>query len=144
MFTDLFKIVRTATLAAVVGIWVIAWTVPYARAQHAVKDGDMTVTFNLENLPLPRQPTATFTQTFALSKAKPQVTTAAINERDRAGIASQRVCPVTGAGLDSMGGPIKVLVGDQPVYLCCRGCVSKVVNAPETYLAKAKKSSQGR
>lgn len=252
MFTDLFKFVRTATLATVVGLGVTAWIVPEARAQHAVhqdhavhqsgtahdahgghdgaaqhgphggqitaknsltyevvyqpqeirvyvyratrqpqtvrgvqgeivtqprdaheaarvplryvapaagahgqdylaaaidlsqvKDGELAITFNLEKLPQSRQPEATFTQTFALSKTKPQVTTAAINEHDRAGIASQRICPVTGGGLGSMGGPIKVLVGDQPVYLCCRGCVNKVVNDPETYLAKAKKSSQG-
>jgi YHS domain-containing protein len=90
---------------------------------------------------LPRirhQPQTTFTQTFALSKAKPQVATAAINERDRAGIARQQVCPVTGAKLGSMGAPTKVMVGSQTLYLCCAACLDTLKEDPEQYQAKAK------
>lgn len=109
-----------------------------------VQDGDMRVTFNLENLPLPHRPKVAFTQTFAISKAKLPVTLASLGEGDRAGIARQQVCPVTGARLGSMGDPIKVLVDGQPLYLCCQGCVAKVKNAPEAYLAKVSQSYESR
>jgi hypothetical protein len=101
-----------------------------------IRDGDMRVTLNLENLPLPHRPKVSFAQTFALSKAKLPVTLAALSESDRTGIARQRVCPVTGAPLGSMGDPIKVLIDDRSLYLCCQGCVAKVKNAPETYTPK--------
>ena len=67
-----------------------------------------------------------------------------IGPEDKAGIERQKVCPVSGEKLDSMGGPIKVLVGDQPVYLCCKGCLKKVEKDPETYLRKAKRSDSNR
>lgn len=72
------------------------------------------------------------------------VTSATIDESDRAGIARQKVCPVTGAELGSMGDPIKMLVDGKPLYLCCQGCVAKVKNAPETYLSKVSQSHQSQ
>ena len=36
-------------------------------------------------------------------------------------ILRQRVCPVSGDVLTSRGPVVKVLVGDYPLYLCCRG-----------------------
>ena len=86
-----------------------------------VRDGDMRVTLNLENLPLPHRPKVAFTQTFAISKARLPVTVAALGEGDRAGIARQQVCPVTGARLGSMGDPVKVHVKGRTVFLCCAG-----------------------
>lgn len=62
----------------------------------------------------------------------------------RAGIARQRVCPVTGAALGSMGDPVKLLVGGQPLYLCCKGCLSKVQSNPLGYLQKANQAAQRR
>jgi hypothetical protein len=109
-----------------------------------VKNGEMTVSFQLSDLPQSNQTKAAFTQTFAHTKVKPKVTVMQSNEADRAGIAQQKTCPVTGAKLGSMGTPIKVLVGDQPLYLCCQGCLRKVESAPEEYLAKAKKAPPGR
>jgi len=109
-----------------------------------IRDGSTKVTFYLENVPLSPRPKITFNQTFALSKAKPQVTLAAINESDKNGIARQKVCPVTGAALGSMGDPIKVLIDGQPLYLCCRGCLAKVKNDPKTYLAKVKQSRKSQ
>ncbi len=109
-----------------------------------VKDGDLRATIKLANLPLQNRPGITFTQAVVLSKAKPQVTLAALDQSDQAGIAGQRVCPVTGAALDSMGGPVKVLVGGQPLYLCCKGCLGKVQSAPEAYLRKASQASQAQ
>ena len=37
--------------------------------------------------------------------------------------------------LGSMGGPIKVMVGDKPIFLCCKGCIKKVQAEPAKYLA---------
>lgn len=109
-----------------------------------VRDGDMTVEIVLANLPSRKEPSARFTQTFALSRRTLTVTLAAITELDRPAIAKQRTCLVTDEALGSMGTPIKVLIGGQPIYLCCKGCVSKVRKNPEFYLKKARGSVQAQ
>lgn len=48
----------------------------------------------------------------------------------------QKLCPVTGDELGSMGEPIPVSVRGQTIWVCCRGCVAKVQRDPEKYLAK--------
>ncbi len=106
-----------------------------------IKDGDMTVAFELTNLPRRDLPRARFTQTFALSKIP--VTLAALNEADRAGIARQKVCPVMGGRLGGMGTPVKVLLGDQPIYLCCKGCLGKIQKNPAAYLPKSTPAQTG-
>ena len=73
-----------------------------------------------------------------------RVVLAALGEGDKTGIAEQKVCPVSGAQLGSMGDPIKAMVDGKPVYLCCQGCVAKVNNDPETYLAKVSQSHLSR
>ncbi len=50
-------------------------------------------------------------------------------------IQKQANCPVMDEPLGSMGGPIKLLVDGQPIFLCCKGCVKKVKATPEKYLA---------
>jgi len=50
-------------------------------------------------------------------------------------IANQKVCPVSGQPLGSMGDPISVTVGDDTVYVCCAGCVDKVKADFPKYLA---------
>lgn len=52
-----------------------------------------------------------------------------------AAIAEQKVCPVSGEPLGSMGDPIAVAVGDREVYVCCQGCVAAVQAEPAKYLA---------
>ena len=37
--------------------------------------------------------------------------------------------------LGGMGTPIKVMVGDKPIYLCCKGCIKKIQAEPAKYLA---------
>ena len=103
--------------------------------QSRIKDGDMSVATELANLPSRDQPRATFTQTFTRSKIPVRV--AALNETDRAGIARQKVCPVMKGQLGGMGTPVKVLLGDQPIYLCCKGCLGKVQKDPAAYLPKS-------
>ncbi|MEQ8846807.1 hypothetical protein [Botrimarina sp.] len=59
-------------------------------------------------------------------------------QRAAAAIAAQKVCPVSGEALGSMGEPIAVTVGDQMVYVCCQGCVAPVRAEPAKYLAPAR------
>ncbi len=40
----------------------------------------------------------------------------------------QQICPVSGEKLGAMGEPIKVDVGGQHVYVCCKGCLGKELN----------------
>lgn len=52
-----------------------------------------------------------------------------LTENDRLQIAVQKICPVSGGELGSMGEPVKVKVGDQVAYLCCKGCQKKKLDA---------------
>ena len=52
-----------------------------------------------------------------------------------AAIVRQNICPVSGKPLGSMGQPIKVMIGDKSVFLCCKGCVKKIKAEPAKYLA---------
>jgi len=47
----------------------------------------------------------------------------------------QKNCPVGGEPLGSMGTPVKMMVGDRAVFLCCEGCRGAVEEDPEKYLA---------
>lgn len=63
-----------------------------------------------------------------------------LSEADRRLAVRQGICPVTGLPLDSMGGPIPVDIAGRRVFICCRGCESKLKGDPERYLAKIPKS----
>jgi len=55
---------------------------------------------------------------------------------DRTLALQQKTCPITGKPLGSMGTPYKMLVGDRPVFLCCKGCEPEVKKDPDKALAK--------
>jgi len=57
-------------------------------------------------------------------------------EADRRLALAQRICPVTGAALGSMGVPVKITLRGQPVFLCCKGCVGKAKRSPDEVLKK--------
>ena len=107
-----------------------------------IRDGDMAVTFHLTMLPSEQERHVSFTQTFALTQSRPNVAVVALAESDRAAIARQSVCPVSGGQLGSMGTPVKLLIADQPVYLCCQGCIEKVRENPERYVTNATPARQ--
>lgn len=48
--------------------------------------------------------------------------------RDQLKIAAQGICPVMGESLGSMGTPIKVKIGEEELFLCCKSCRTKQVN----------------
>ena len=66
---------------------------------------------------------------------RPQIIVALATKADTQLIAKQAKCPVMDEPLGSMGGPIKVTVGDKPIFLCCKGCIKKVQAEPAKYLA---------
>lgn len=66
---------------------------------------------------------------------RPSITVTTATQADAAAIANQKVCPVMDEPLGGMGTPVKVMVGDKPIYLCCKGCMKKVQAEPVKYLA---------
>jgi YHS domain-containing protein len=63
---------------------------------------------------------------------------AELSPADRAAALKQRVCPVSGEALGSMGKPYKVTVKGQTFFLCCDGCQEELNKNPDKYLAKLK------
>jgi hypothetical protein len=47
----------------------------------------------------------------------------------------QGICPVTKLSLESMGGPIPVMIGEKKFFICCAGCEDRLRSDPEKYLA---------
>lgn len=56
----------------------------------------------------------------------------------------QKTCPVMDEPLGSMGPAIPVTVRGQTIYVCCRGCASKVQRDPDRYLAKVTAERAGQ
>ena len=61
-----------------------------------------------------------------------------LSPEDRRLAEAQKSCPITGERLGSMGTPIKVVVKDQPLFLCCKACQKKALASPDTTLEKVK------
>lgn len=77
------------------------------------------------------------------SEAMPNL--AKLSPEDRKLAEEQKTCPIAGGPLGSkdMGVPIKIMLNDQPVFLCCASCERKAKADPEKTLkdvaaAKAK------
>ena len=62
-----------------------------------------------------------------------------LNEADRRLAEAQRFCPILPKSrLGSMGTPIKLMLEDQPVFLCCKGCEAAARKKPQETLAKVR------
>ncbi len=59
---------------------------------------------------------------------------AAPAKTDQELIAKQKICPVTGHALGSMGAPVKMKVKDRTVFLCCAGCKARFSADPDKYV----------
>src|SRR5262245_59831895 len=58
-----------------------------------------------------------------------------LSAEDRALVEEQDYCAVmTKQKLGSMGVPLKVMVKDQPVFVCCKGCKSEAEDDPDQTL----------
>lgn len=51
-----------------------------------------------------------------------------LSRHDQIKIAVQKICPVSGKSLGSMGQPIKVTIGEEELFLCCQGCLQGQIN----------------
>ena len=68
---------------------------------------------------------------------KLELTLAKLSPEDRKLAASQKFCPVlSDSRLGSMGVPVKVLVKDQPVFVCCNACSKQAANEADATLKK--------
>lgn len=70
---------------------------------------------------------SSFAQTNQETQYQQQEST--LTDADQLQIAVQKICPVTGEELGSMGEPLKVKVGEQVAFLCCKGCQGKELKA---------------
>lgn len=62
---------------------------------------------------------------------------AKLSAEDQALVAAQEFCAIsTDERLGAMGPPIKLIIKDQPVFLCCGGCKKKALANPDKTLAK--------
>ncbi len=53
----------------------------------------------------------------------------AAQRHDRLKIAVQEICPISGNKLGEHGDPIKVKVGEEQIFVCCRACLEGKVDA---------------
>ncbi len=101
-------------------------------------------TFEVAGLPDPVEPSASFAVPFTLTRSLPApavrlapapaaITYTSASQADQPAIKAQRVCVVTKKSLGSMGTPIKVTRGGRSVFLCCQGCLAKVMANPDPY-----------
>ena len=64
---------------------------------------------------------------------------AKLDDEDRILAQAQGYCVVTAEALGSMGTPIKLIVNEQPVFVCCKGCERKARSNPDQTLVKVAK-----
>ncbi len=55
---------------------------------------------------------------------------------DESLMAMQKVCPVTGLKLGSMGTPVRATASGQALLLCCEACQDKLASQPDYYLGR--------
>lgn len=52
-------------------------------------------------------------------------------------VVQNKLCPVSGGPIDSMGGRIPVKVNGNTIFVCCEGCVDSVEKNPQKFLRMA-------
>jgi hypothetical protein len=78
---------------------------------------------------------------FGASRGSTPAPTVPPSTGDHELIARQKVCPVTGADLDSMGGAVRVEVNGRVIFICCEGCEEALRKNPEKYLSRLARPS---
>ncbi len=68
--------------------------------------------------------------------AKIKANLASLSSADRTLAEKQKICPVSGESLGTMGPPKKISVAGRDVFICCPGCEEALNNDPAKYLAK--------
>ncbi len=57
-----------------------------------------------------------------------QDSTPVLSQHDQLKIAVQKICPVMGKPLGSMGTPVKMKIGEEELFLCCKACAKGPVS----------------
>ena len=70
------------------------------------------------------------------AEAEIQAQRAKLSPEDRKLVDAQEWCVTSAERLGSMGAPIKLMVKDQPVFICCKGCQRAALADPAATLAK--------
>jgi hypothetical protein len=76
--------------------------------------------------------------TIATDDPKITAAFAELSTEDRALAVKQKICPVSGEKLGTMGAPKKVDVKGR-AFICCDGCREQLLAQPDEYLAKIDK-----
>jgi hypothetical protein len=64
---------------------------------------------------------------------------AKLSDDDRKLAEEQKYCAIDSENrLGEMGPPVKVMIKDQPVFLCCKGCKKQAEKDPDKTLARVK------
>ena len=72
-------------------------------------------------------------------ESKIQANLAKLSPEDRKLAEAQKWCAVENDNrLGSMEAPVKVMIKDQPVFLCCKGCKKEALAEPDKTLATVK------
>jgi len=72
-------------------------------------------------------------------ESKIKANLAKLLEADQKAAEEQKYCAIEAENeLGTMGAPIKVVVKDEPVFVCCKSCVDEVKKHPDETLAKVK------
>ena len=61
---------------------------------------------------------------------------AELSEADRKAAEKQKICPVSGEKLGTMGKPFKVSAKGRDIFLCCDGCKADFDKDPDKYFKK--------
>lgn len=78
-------------------------------------------------------------------EAEIQAARAELPAEDRQLVDAQDFCPIMeDQRLGAMGKPYKVMIKDQPVFLCCKGCQRKALADPEKTLARVEKLKENK
>lgn len=67
---------------------------------------------------------------------------AELSDEDRTLAMAQKICPVGGGPLGTMGKPYEVTVKGRKVFLCCEHCKGEIESDPDKYLAKLDEQSK--
>lgn len=75
----------------------------------------------------------------AIEDSEIKNTLAALGSEDQKLAEAQKYCAVESENrLGGMGLPVKVMVNDEPVFLCCKGCRKRALADQQKTLAKVK------
>lgn len=101
------------------------------------------VDFKVEGLPEPAETNASFSVPFVMVATGGLVVTKATKADEKA-IAALKMCPVSNEDLNSMGGPLKVALGEKATYICCKGCLKQIQANPDKVFGRLDATSSDK